>query len=132
VVQRYGVYEREKANAPIAPKLLTCREILAFGTINGARCANVDGKAGTLTPGKDADLLMLKADRLDVWPINNAYATVVNQMSAAHVEAVFVAGKARKWRGVLTGVDQAHVLDLAARGRDAVLARAGYSATLLA
>ena len=52
VVQRFGVYEREKSSPQSGSKLLTSREILEFGTINGARCANVDGKVGTLTPAR--------------------------------------------------------------------------------
>jgi 5-methylthioadenosine/S-adenosylhomocysteine deaminase len=126
VVQRYGVYEREKANAPNAPKVLTCREILGFGTINGARCANVDGKAGTLTPGKDADLLMLKADSIDIWPLNNAYGAVVNLMGPGHVEAVLIAGKVKKWRGNLVGVDMPRVLQSMRDARDGVLRRANF------
>ena len=55
------------------PPLLTCRDLLEFGTIAGARCANLDSKVGTLTPGKEADIVMLRADRLDVWPLSNAH-----------------------------------------------------------
>src|SRR5262245_62938005 len=65
VVQRYGVYEREKTNPQNAPKLLTCREILEFGTINGERCANVEGMVGTLTHSQEDVLLLLKATRID-------------------------------------------------------------------
>jgi cytosine/adenosine deaminase-related metal-dependent hydrolase len=126
VVQRYGVYEREKAGTQSAPKLLTCRELLEFGTINGARCANVDGKAGTLTPGKEADLLILKPDSIDIWPLNNAYGAVVNLMGPAHVESVFIAGRVKKWRGELVGVDLPHVLRLMQEARDGVLRRANF------
>ena len=45
------------------PPLLTCRDVLDFATLQGARCANIDHKVGTLTPGKEADILMLRADR---------------------------------------------------------------------
>jgi 5-methylthioadenosine/S-adenosylhomocysteine deaminase len=126
VVQRYGVYEREKTNPQSAPKLLTCREILEFGTINGARCANVDGKVGTLTPGKEADLLVLKADSIDVWPLNSAYGAVVNLMSPGHVEAVFIAGQIKKWRGNLVGVDMPRVLRSMEEARDGVLRRINF------
>ena len=126
VVQRYGVYEREKTDPQSAPKLLSCREILEFGTINGARCANVDGKVGTLTPGKEADLLMLKADSIDVWPLNSAYGAVVNLMSPGHVEAVFIAGQIKKWRGNLVGVDMPRVLRSMEEARDGVLRRANF------
>lgn len=125
-MQRVIVHQRSRNGEERVPPLVTPRQVLEFATINGARVANLDHRIGTLTPGKDADLLMLRADRLDVWPVNNAYAAVVNQMSAVHVDTVFVAGKARKWRGHLTGVDQEHVRDLVQRSRDVVLSRAGY------
>jgi cytosine/adenosine deaminase-related metal-dependent hydrolase len=130
-MQRVIVHQRRRNGEEGVPELVTPRQVLEFATVNGARAANLDHRIGTLTPGKDADLLLLRADRLDIWPVNNAYAAVVNQMSAAHVEAVFVAGKPRKWRGLMTGVDQAHVLDLAQRARDAVFARAGYKLEML-
>ena len=131
IVQRYGVYEREKTNSQTAPKLLTCRELLQFGTINGARCANVAEKVGTLTPGKEADLLMLKADSIDIWPLNNAYGAVVNLMGSAHVEAVFIGGKVKKWRGHLVGADTGKVLRDMQQARDGVLRRANFPHDLL-
>ena len=108
------------------PPLLTCRDVLEFATIEGARCANLDGKVGTLTPGKEADIVMLRADRLDVWPLNNAPGTVVNLMNPGHVETVFIAGKVKKWRGNLVGVDEPRVLRLVQEARDAVMRRAGF------
>jgi cytosine/adenosine deaminase-related metal-dependent hydrolase len=131
VVQRYGVYQRERTDPQHAPKLLTCRELLELGTINGARCANLDGKVGTLTPGKEADLVMLKADSIEVWPLNNAHGAVVNLMGPAHVEAVFIAGKVKKWRGTLVGVDMARVLTSMQEARDALLRRANFPLDLL-
>jgi cytosine/adenosine deaminase-related metal-dependent hydrolase len=131
VVQRYGVYQRERTDPQHAPKLLTCRELLEIGTIHGARCANVDGKVGTLTPGKEADLVVLKADSIEVWPLNNAHGAVVNLMGPAHVEAVFIAGKVKKWRGTLVGVDTAHVLTSMQEARDALLRRANFPLDLL-
>jgi cytosine/adenosine deaminase-related metal-dependent hydrolase len=131
VVQRYGVFEREKTDKSSAPKLLTCQELLEFGTVNGARCANVDGKVGTLAPGKQADLLMLKADSIDIWPLNNAYGAVVNLMGPQHVDAVFISGKIKKWRGKLVGVDIARVLQSMREARDGVLRRANFPLDLL-
>ena len=74
---------------------------------------------------------MLRADRLDVWPLNNAPMAVVNMMNPGHVDTVFIAGKVKKWRGNLVGVDVPRVLRLATEARDAVLRRAGYQANLL-
>jgi hypothetical protein len=56
---------------------------------------------------------------------------VVNMMNPSHVDAVFIAGKVKKWRGNLVGIDVARVLRLAAAARDAVLRRAGFPMNLL-
>jgi DeoR/GlpR family transcriptional regulator of sugar metabolism len=70
---------------------------------------------------------MLRADRFDVWPINNAPSVVANLMNPSHVEAVFIGGKVRKWRGSLIGVDSARVLRLAQEARDALMQRSNFA-----
>src|SRR5438132_3529328 len=107
--QRMQTLQRARRGEQNLPRLLTCRDVLEFATIDGARCANLDGKTGTLTPGKEADIVLLRADRLDCWPLNNAPGTVVNLMNPSHVETVFIGGKVRKWRGNLVGIDMARV-----------------------
>jgi len=129
--QRLQVLQRARKGEQNLPALLTCRDVLEFATIEGARCANLDDKVGTLTPGKEADILMLRADQLDVWPLNNAPGAVVNLMNPRHVEAVFIAGKVKKWRGNLVGVDLARVRRLAQDARDAVMRRANVPVNLL-
>jgi hypothetical protein len=76
-------------------------------------------------------LLLLKADSIDVWPLNNAYGAVVNLMGPGHVEAVFIAGKVKKWRGSLVGVDTPRVLQSMRDARDGVLRRANFPMDLL-
>jgi 5-methylthioadenosine/S-adenosylhomocysteine deaminase len=130
-LQRMQVLERKRAGEQNLPALLSCRDMLEFATISGARCANLDAKVGTLTPGKEADLVVLKADQLGVWPLNNAAVTAVNLMNPNHVESVFIAGKARKWRGSLVGVDVARVVRMVAEARDGVFKRAGFHLDML-
>ena len=113
------------------PPLITCRDVLDFATLQGARCANIDHKVGTLTPGKEADILMLRADRLDIWPLNNAPSVVANFMNPSHVESVFIAGKPKKWRGSLVGVDVPRVLQLAQEARDGLMKRTNHQMDLL-
>jgi len=131
VAQRYFVLQRGRSGEQNLPPLLTCRELLEFATIEGARCANLDSKVGTLTPGKEADLLVLRADRIDVWPLNNAPGAVVNLMNPAHVEGVFIAGKVKKWRGTLVGIDEQRVRRSMEEARDRVVRRAGFPMNLL-
>jgi 5-methylthioadenosine/S-adenosylhomocysteine deaminase len=130
-LQRLMVLQRIRNGDLKPPALLTCREVLEFATIEGARCALLDRRVGTLTPGKDADIVMLRADRVNVWPLNNAPGVVVNLMNPSNVENVFIAGKVKKWRGNLVGIDVARVLRLAQEARDGVLRRADFKVNLL-
>jgi len=130
--QRMQIFARARSGTQDLPALLTCREVLEFATIEGARCANLDSKIGTLTPGKEADIVMLRADRLSLWPLNNAPGTVVNLMNPGNVDTVFIAGQVRKWRGSLVGVDTPRLMRMAGEARDGVMRRAGFSVSFLA
>lgn len=130
-LQRLFILQRARTGEQNLPPLVTPREVLEFATIEGARCADLDRKVGTLTPGKEADVLVLRADRLDVWPHNNAFGTVANLMNPSHVEAVFIAGKVRKWRGNLVGVDAERVRRLVREANEAVTGRAHVKVDLL-
>ncbi len=130
-LQRMMLLQRAKKGEKNLPPLLTCREVLEFATIEGARCAQLDSKIGTLTPGKDADVLMLRTDQLDVWPLHNAPGTVVNMMNPGHVDTVLIAGKVKKWRGNLVGVDMQRVLRMVAEASQGVIRRANFQVNLL-
>jgi cytosine/adenosine deaminase-related metal-dependent hydrolase len=131
-LQRMHVLERARAGERSPPPLLNCRDMLEFATIEGARCANIERKAGSLTPGKEADILLLRADELSVWPLHNAPLMVANMMNPSHVEAVFIAGKVRKWRASLVGVDVGRVRRLAEQSSEGILRRANFKVDLLA
>jgi 5-methylthioadenosine/S-adenosylhomocysteine deaminase len=129
--QRLQIFERRRRGERGVPPLVTCRDVLEFATIEGARCANLADRVGTLTPGKEADLVLLRADTASTWPLNNAVGTVVNMMNPGNVETVFIGGRLRKWRGHLVGVDLERTFRLAGEARDAVMRRAGFSVNLL-
>ncbi len=130
-LQRLLLQQRARRGEQNLPPLLTCRDVLEFATVAGARCAGLDSKIGTLTPGKEADIVLLAADRLNVWPLNNAPGAVVNVMNPSNVETVFIAGKVRKWHGHLVGVDVARVQRIVQEARDAVVRRSGFRMNLL-
>jgi cytosine/adenosine deaminase-related metal-dependent hydrolase len=131
-LQRLGIQQRQRNGEANVPALLTCREVLEFATREGARCAGLDHKVGTLTPGKEADLFMLRVDELSTWPLNNVVSTVVNLMNPGHIDAVFVKGRVRKWQGRLVDIDRPKVLAQVAAARDAVLKRANFTVDLMA
>src|SRR5436309_5941274 len=75
------------------PAPLTTRDVLRFATINGAKHLRLDGKTGSLTPGKEADIIILDATALNVAPLNNVPGAVVSLTDRTNVETVIVAGK---------------------------------------
>jgi len=86
---------------PGTPALLTTRDVLRYATMNGAKALRLDGKVGSLTPGKEADIIILDAEAINVAPLNHVPGAVVSLMERSNVETVIVAGKVRKWKGKL-------------------------------
>jgi cytosine/adenosine deaminase-related metal-dependent hydrolase len=99
---------------------------LEFATIEGARANGLADKVGTLTPGKEADIIMLRTDRANIFPINDPIGAVVWGMDTGNVDSVFVAGKALKRNGQLVGVDLNRVRKMAYESRDYVVAKSGF------
>src|SRR5262249_62317918 len=84
---------------------LTHRDVLEFATIEGARATGLDHKVGSITPGKQADLVLLRADRINVAPLIDPVTSAVVFADTSNVDSVFVAGKAVKRNGELVGHD---------------------------
>ena len=99
--------------------------MLRFATIDGAKDLRLDGKTGTLTPGQEADIIILDATALNVAPLNHVPGAVVSLMHRTNVETVIVAGKVRKWKGRLLDVDLRNLRRQLEASRDHVFAAAG-------
>jgi 5-methylthioadenosine/S-adenosylhomocysteine deaminase len=108
-------------------QLLTARRVLEFATIGGANINGLGAKIGSLTPGKQADVVLLQARAINVAPINDAVGAVVLGMDSSNVDSVFVAGKPVKWRGKLVNVDVPRLLTRAEKARLELMRRAGVS-----
>ncbi|HXJ83333.1 MAG TPA: amidohydrolase family protein [Candidatus Methylomirabilis sp.] len=106
------------------PPLLTTRDVLRYGTMNGAKALRLENKAGSLTPGKEADILILDAEAINVVPLNNVAGAVVSLMDRTNVETVIVAGKVRKWKGKLLDVDLPNLRRQLENSRDYIFAAA--------
>ena len=103
------------------PKLLTCREVLEFATIEGARVCGLADRTGSLTPGKQADVVVLRCDHSNTYPIIDPVSTVVLQADTRNIELVFVAGEILKRDGKLVHCDLRRARDLAASSLDYLL-----------
>ncbi len=73
-----------------------CREALGWITIEGARMLKLDDRIGSLTPGKQADVILLRADDLNMWPVHDPVTSIVMQAGTGNVDTVLIAGEVRK------------------------------------
>jgi len=112
------------------PPPLTARDVLRYATINGAKHLRLDHKTGSLTPGKEADIIILDAEAINVAPLNNVPGAVVSLMERTNVETVIVAGKVRKWKGKLLDVDLRSLRRQLENSRDGIFARANVPQNL--
>jgi 5-methylthioadenosine/S-adenosylhomocysteine deaminase len=117
--------QRALATAEGKPPMST-RDVLACATIEGARANGLDHKVGSLTPGKAADLILLRTDRMNVTPLNDTVTAVVAGMDTGNVDTVIIAGRVMKRHGQLLHVDWPAVRRMAAESRDFVIARSGF------
>jgi 5-methylthioadenosine/S-adenosylhomocysteine deaminase len=117
-----AIANAEHLDAGTAPDRLdvTARDILEFATLQGARACGLDDKIGTLTAGKQADVVVLRADKLNMFPLNHPTAAVALAANPSNVETVFVAGEVVKADGELTA-DLTTVRRLAEESRDYLL-----------
>jgi 5-methylthioadenosine/S-adenosylhomocysteine deaminase len=116
--------------APGTPPLLTTRDVLRYATMNGAKALRLDKKTGSLTPGKEADIIILDATRINVAPLNQVPGAVVSLMDRTNVETVIVAGKVRKWKGHLLDVDLDRLRAQLEASRDYLFSAAGIPQNL--
>lgn len=110
-----------------APEHLTigCREALEWATIEGARMVGLDHRIGSLTPGKEADIVLLRADDLNLCPVVDPVRSIVLHAGSANVDTVVVAGRVLKRGGALLRGDLTRLkAELAASSRHVLAAPA--------
>jgi cytosine/adenosine deaminase-related metal-dependent hydrolase len=91
-------------NGPSRPAL-TPADVLSFATVEGARAVGMNATIGSLTPGKRADLIMVRQDALNLAPVIDPIGALVIGGHCGNVEAVIVEGRFVKWAGKLVHAD---------------------------
>ncbi len=96
-----------------APTTLSSRDALEFATLAGAKATGLDRRIGSITPGKEADLILIRARDLNLTPVTDPVAAVVHGAHAGNVDTVMVAGRILKRDGRLKHADLQRALELA-------------------
>lgn len=124
--QRSFVQSRRSQGGPHPATPIDVRAILQAATLDGARCMGLEDRIGSLTPGKQADVIMIRTDGIGVFPSHNAVGNVVHMAQRADVDTVMVAGRLRKRWGRLLAVDMTDLRQKAQASRDYLFSATGY------
>jgi 5-methylthioadenosine/S-adenosylhomocysteine deaminase len=100
-MQHATVFDRKLAGKAGVPRLMSTRDVIRHATLDGARAAGLGAVTGSLERGKQADIILLRTDRPNIFPINDPIGAVVWGMDTSNVDHVFVSGRAVMRGGVL-------------------------------
>ncbi len=123
-IQHATLFEQKLAGKAGVPQLMSTREVIRHGTVDGARVAGLAGVTGTLSPGTQGDVVVLRTDRPNIFPINDPIGAVVWGMDTSNLDWVFVGGRAVMSDGELAA-DVAHARGLATAAQRRVVEAAG-------
>jgi 5-methylthioadenosine/S-adenosylhomocysteine deaminase len=100
-IQHATLFDLKLSGKANLPSLLTTREVIRYATIDGANTLGLGHVTGSIEPGKQADIIVLRADRPNIAPINDPIGAVVWGMDTSNLDWVFVAGRALMREGQL-------------------------------
>jgi len=124
--QRSAMRYRRFRGEENVPTPISVEAVLKAATVNGARAAGLESEIGTLTPGKQADIITVRTDGVAVFPVTNAIGTIVQAVERSDVDTVMVAGEIRKRAGKLVGIDVGKLTADVTASRDYLLEASGY------
>src|SRR6202522_4123962 len=124
--QRSAMPYRRFRGEKNVPAPISVAAVLEAATVTGARAAGLESEIATLTPGKQADIIMVRTNGVALFPVNNAIGTIVQAVERSDVDTVMVAGEIRKRAGKLVGVDVAKLTADVTASRNYLLETSGY------
>jgi cytosine/adenosine deaminase-related metal-dependent hydrolase len=131
-LQRAQAQNRRYTGDANAPAAVTVRDVLRAATVSGARVAGLEDAVGTFAPGKQADLILIRTNDINLYPSNNAIGSVVHAAERSNVDTVIVGGRIRKRGGQLVGVDMAALRAATESSRAHLFAGVGYATDMFA
>ncbi|MGZ6308122.1 MAG: amidohydrolase family protein, partial [Ktedonobacterales bacterium] len=113
----------------VANNYLRAEQVVNWATMGGAAALGMDSLVGSITPGKRADLVLIKNDASPaMFPVLNPYGHVVFQAGRGDVHTVMVDGKVVKFDHRLLGIDVAKAKQAVGRTVDYAYAQIGEQA----
>lgn len=124
-LQMRGSYSIERLRRPGTE--ITPRRLLQMATLDGARDLGFDDVAGSLTPGKRADVVVIDANAVNLVPCPDPVAQVVLTAESSNIEYVFVDGRRLLERGTFSHLDTAGVIGSARDSHEYLVSTSGWN-----
>jgi len=105
---------------------LTLKRLVQLATLDGAVDLGIADRTGSITPGKRADLLLLRASDLNMAPSGDPYEAVVAFGSPANIDTVMVDGRILRRAGKFTAFDSAQIVADARQAATALRDKANW------
>ncbi len=92
-LQHARVFDLKLAGKAGLPDMMTTRDVIRYATSAGARAVGMADVAGSIEVGRPADLIVLRADLVNIAPVNDPIGAVVWGMDPANVDTVIADGR---------------------------------------
>ncbi len=131
-MQRAALQNRRFLGEQNLPMPVNVRDMLECATVNGAVCAGLADRTGSISPGKEADIVVIRADDINLYPSNNALGTVVQAADRSNVDTVIIGGQVRKRGGRIAGLDMQKLKRMVEESRNYLFRAADYREDIFA
>ncbi len=131
-MQRAALQNRRFLGEQNLPMPVNVRDMLECATVNGAVCAGLADRTGSISPGKEADIVVIRADDINLYPSNNALGTVVQAADRSNVDTVIIGGQVRKRGGRIAGLDMQKLKRMVEESRNYLFRAANYREDIFA
>ena len=89
---------------------LTLKRLLQLATIDGAVDLGIADRTGSITPGKRADLVLVRITDTNMAPAGDPYEAIVSLGLPTNVDTVIVDGRVLRRAGTFTAFDYAKIV----------------------
>lgn len=97
------------------PTVLDAKTALKMATINGARALGLEDRTGSIEPGKEADIVIIKLKKAHLYPLYNIYSHLVYTAKASDISHLIVKGRILMDEGKVITLDEEEILKKAQR-----------------
>ena len=107
---------------------LTVKRLVQLATVDGAVDLGIADKTGSITPGKRADIILVRTTDINMTPVGDPYEALVSLAQPGNVDTVIVDGRVLRQGGKFTALDHAKVVKDAQEAAAVLRGRAKWPA----